>query len=308
MYDLIIIGAGPAGMTAAIYAAREKLKFLLIGQILGGQMVWSPEVSNYPGAHIMSGPELTNRFKENMDFYKVKLKQDEVLDVKKNTHKKTVLVKTRKGTYESKAVIIASGKRAKTLDVPGEKELKNKGLSYCATCDAPLYKGKTTAVIGAGNSAMEAALFLAKYSPRVWIININKQLAGDKYLSERVISNKKIRVINNAKTTEVLGKDFVEGLRYESEGKKYRLKCKGIFVEIGLVPGCGFAPSVQKNKWGEIMIFRSTNTHDENMTNIPGIFAAGDVTDIPVKQIVVSAGEGAKAALASFNYLHKLKI
>lgn len=306
MYDLIIVGAGPAGMTAAIYAARERLNFLLISLDMGGQMVWSSEVANYPGVHVMTGPDLVNKFKENMDHYKIKITQDEVLDVKKKG--KTVLVKTRKNTFESKAVIIASGKKAKKLEVPGEKELKNKGLSYCATCDAPLYKGKVVSVIGAGNSALEASLFLAKYATRVFIVSLNNQLAGEKYLKDKVLQNKKIRVINNAKTTEVLGKDFVEGLRYESEGKRYKLKCKGLFVEIGLVPGCDFCNGVQKNKWGEIMIFRSTNTHDENMTSIPGIFAAGDVTDIPVKQIVVSAGEGAKAALASFDYLHKLKI
>ncbi len=307
MYDLIIIGAGPAGMTAAIYAAREKLNFLLISLDMGGQMVWSSEVANYPGVHVMTGPDLVNKFRENMEHYKIKIKQDEVLDVRKK-HGETISVKTRKENFESKAVIIASGKKAKKLEVPGEKEMKNKGLSYCATCDAPLYKGKTTTVIGAGNSALEAALFLAKYSPRVFIVNINKSLAGEKYLRDKVLQNRKICVINNAKTTEILGKDFVEGLRYESQGKKYRLKCKGIFVEIGLVPGCDFCNIIKKNKWGEIMIFRSTATHDENMTSVKGIFAAGDVTDIPVKQIVVSAGEGAKAALASFNYLHKLKI
>ena len=305
-YDLIIIGAGPAGITAAIYAARRKIKFLLISLNLGGQIGLSPEVGNYPGVRVMSGPELVGRFQQHMKDYKIKMHQEEVVDIKKSI--KIIKVKTRKKSYEAKAVIIASGKKPKKLEVPGEKELKNKGISYCATCDAPLFKNKVVAVIGGGNSALEAAIFLSKYAVKVYLININPSLGGEKFLKDKVLQNRKIKIINNSKTTEILGREFVSGLKYENQGKINTLKVNGIFIEIGLIPGCDFVKIVKKNNWGEIMIFRSTKTHEENMTNVPGVFAAGDVTDIPAKQIVVSAGEGAKAAIAAFNYIDKLKI
>jgi len=303
MYDLIIIGAGPAGITAAIYAARRKIKFLMIGLDIGGQVSWSPEVDNYPGTPDLSGVELTKRFFGHLNDYKVKVRMEDVKDIKRKG--KVLLVQTKKNVYESKAVLIASGKKPKKLNVPGEGELLGKGLSYCATCDAPLYKDKTVAVIGGGNSGLEASLFLAKYARRVYLMDINEKLGGETYLKDKVLQNKKISYINKMKVTEILGEGFVSGLKYEREGKHMVLKLQGIFVEIGLISQCDFCEIVKRNKWGEIMIFRSTKTHEENMTSVPGVFAAGDVTDTPVKQIVVAAGEGAKAALASFEYIEK---
>lgn len=306
MYDLIIIGAGPAGMTAAIYAARRKIRFLILSMDVGGQMGWSSEVDNYPGVPDQTGIALVNKFQQHMQDYKIKIKQEEVLKLEKDKKRKICVVKTRKNIYESKAVIVASGKKPKKLEVPGEEEFTGKGVNYCATCDAPLFKDKTAAVVGGGNSGLEAALFLSKYARKVYIIDLMKKLGGEPYLRDKVLQNKKIGFIGNAKIKEISGNKFVSGLRYEQEGKEKTLKVDGVFIEIGLISKADFT-DVQKNKWGEIMLFRSTITHEENMTDTPGIFAAGDVTDIPAKQIVVAAGDGSKAALAAFNYIDKWK-
>lgn len=304
IYDLIIIGGGPAGITAAIYAAREKLKFLIITLDIGGQVVWSSEIENYPGLHL-SGIELVQKFQEHLKSYKIKIKQAEVLDLKKKG--KILQVKTKKGIYESKVIIIASGKKPKRLNVPGEDKFLGKGVNYCATCHAPSFKNKIVAVVGGGNSGLDACLFLSKYARKVYLLDINPKLDGDKILRDKVLKNRKISIMNSIKTTEILGENVMNGLKYEKNGEEKILKLDGVFIEIGLIPKCDFAKIVNKNKWGEIMIFRSTKTHEENMTSIPGIFAAGDVTDIPAKQIIVAAGEGAKAALVAFDYLNKFK-
>lgn len=303
MYDLIIIGAGPAGMTAGIYAARRKIKFLILSMDVGGQMNWSSEVNNYPGkAGALTGIELTGQFQKHLEDYKIKIKSAEILKLSKRGN--ICVVKTRSGIYESMAVIIATGKKPRKLGVPGEEKFLGKGLSYCATCDAPLYKEKVVAVIGGGNSGMEAVLFLSKYAKKVYLLEVNTKLGGEAYLRKKVLVDKKISVIVNVKVSEIFGERFVEGLKYDEGDKKMVLKLSGIFVEIGLVTKASFT-DVKKNKWGEIMLFRGTRTHNENLTSVPGIFAAGDCTDIPAKQIVAAAGDGCKAALASFDYILK---
>ena len=304
MLDLIIIGAGPAGMTAAIYAARRKIKFILLSLDVGGQMVWSPEIDNYPGIPDSTGMEIVNKFNQHLKDYKIKVKTEEVLSLTKKDN--ICIVKTNKKIYESKAVIIASGKKPKKLNVPGEDKYVGRGVSFCATCDAPLYKDKKVAVIGGGNSGMEAALFLSKYAKKVYLLNLLENLTGEPHLKEKVQEEKRISIIPKAKTLEILGNEFITGLKYIQEEKEKQINIQGVFIEVGLVTNVDFT-DVKKNKWGEIMIFRSSKTHEENMTNIPGIFAAGDVTDIPSKQIVIAAGEGAKSALASFDYINKWK-
>jgi len=300
--DLIIIGSGPAGMTAAIYAARRKIKFLILSMDIGGQMSWSSDVDNYPGIPDLAGVELVKRFNEHMKDYKIQVKNEEVLKLEKKG--KICVVKTRKNTYPSKAVIITSGKSPRKLNVPGEEKYLGKGVSYCAVCDAPLQKGKTVAVVGSGNSGLDASLFLSNYAKKVYLVDISKKITGEPYLRDKVLNNKKVSFIGNSKIKEILGNSFVNGLKYEQEGKEKILKVEGVFVEIGLVTKADFT-NVKKNKWNEIMIFRSTLTHEENMTSVPGIFAAGDCTDIPAKQIIAAAGEGAKAALAVFDYINK---
>jgi thioredoxin-disulfide reductase len=301
-YDLIIVGAGPAGMTAAIYAARRKINFLILGMDIGGQMSWSSEVENYPGTTHSTGGELVRNFQKHMEVYGVKVKPEEIIKVGKKGE--LCFVKSRNKEYLSKAVIIASGKKPKKLNVPGEDRLASKGVGYCATCDAPLYKDKVVVVVGGGNSGLEAAEFLAKYAKKVYLMESMPNLGGEAYLRDKVVKDKKVQVLTGVKIKEVKGKNFVSSLIYEEEGKDKEINVDGIFIEIGLVSKSDFI-DVQKNRWGEIMLFRSTKTHEENMTSVSGIFAAGDVTDVPAKQIVAAAGEGCKAALASFDYISR---
>ncbi|MDP2912881.1 MAG: FAD-dependent oxidoreductase [Candidatus Omnitrophota bacterium] len=297
MYDLIIIGAGPAGITAAVYAARKRLQFLVLTGDIGGQAAWSGDIENYTGYQFITGPDLTAKFEEHMRKYNVPVKErEEALEVKKTGG--AIKVRTAKGEYESKTVIIASGKVSKELGVPGEKEFKNKGLTYCATCDGPLFGGKAVAVIGGGNSALDAALQLIKIARHVYMINITPYLGGDAIMRQKVESSEVVTVINNARVTAVVGDNMVSGIMIKREERIEPLAVQGVFVEIGLKPNSGFAKDVEKNEYDEIKV------NCLNQTNVPGIFAAGDVTDVPEKQIVIAAGEGSKAALAAFKYLN----
>ena len=300
MYDLIIIGAGPAGITASVYAARKMLDFLVISRDIGGQATLSGDIENYTGYQFITGPELAAKFEEHMRKYGIRLKEgEEAVEIKKADN--VIYVKTDKDTYESKAAIIASGKRSRELNVPGEQEFKNKGLTYCATCDGPLFKGKDVAVIGGGNSALDAALQLVRIAKRVYIINIASALVGDPIMREKVLESNIATVMNDAQVTAIAGNNMVSGIRVKSQGKEELLAVQGIFVEIGLIPNSEFAKDIEKNKSGEIKV----NPYNE--TNIPGVFAAGDVTDVPEKQIIIAAGEGAKASLSAFGYLAQHK-
>ena len=302
--ELVIIGAGPAGITAAIYAARGKLDFLVISKDIGGQTLLSSEVENYTGYHFLKGSDLVKKFEEHLKDYKINLKLgEEVRDIKRKG--KIFEIKTDKSNYLTKTIIIASGKKSRKLNVPGEERLYNRGLTYCAICDAPLFQDKTVAVVGGGNSALDATLQLIKIAKKIYLINISPQPKGEKIRIERIKQSNKVTILNNAKTTEILGNKFVTGLKLIQNNEEQELNVQGVFVEIGLIPNSDFAKIVKKNKWNEIMIKRTTVTMQENMTNIPEIFAAGDVTDIPAKQIIVAAGEGAKALLAVSNYLNK---
>jgi len=296
MFDLIIIGAGPAGITASVYAARKKMDFLVITKDVGGQTALSGDIENYTGYQFITGPELTAKFQEHMRKFNIQLKEnEEVVNLKKIGNK--VLVESNKGTYEAKTAIVASGKRSRELNVPGEKEFKNKGLTYCATCDAPLFQGKVVAVIGGGNSAMDATLQLIKIAKHIYLINIAPQLSGDPIMQERVFASNIVKVLNNTQVISVLGDKFVTGIKIKSQEKEETLTVGGVFVEIGLIPNSEFAKELELNEFKEIKI------NSRNETNAPGIFAAGDVTDIAEKQIIIAAGEGSKACLSAFRYL-----
>ncbi len=298
--DLIIVGAGPAGITAAVYAARKKMKLLIISKDIGGQTAWSGDIENYTGYQFVSGPELVEKFEEHMKKYDIGVQEnEEAVEVKKN--ETLVYVKTDKSEYKAKAVIIASGKRSRELDVSGEKEFKNKGLTYCATCDGPLFSGKDVAVIGGGNSALDAALQLMKIAKKVYIINITQQLTGDPVEQDKLQKGTNVKILNGSQVTAVLGDKMVTGIKIKRGDKEEGLAVQGIFVEIGLYPNSGFAPDVEKNNQGEIKV------DPFNRTSVPGVFAAGDVTDVPEKQIIIAAGEGAKATLGAFRYLSRLK-
>ncbi|MBN1912800.1 MAG: FAD-dependent oxidoreductase, partial [Candidatus Omnitrophica bacterium] len=251
---------------------------------------------NYTGYQFISGPELAVKFEEHLRKFDITLKEnEEAVQISKIDNK--VIVKTVKGSYEAKSAIISSGKKSRELGVPGEKEYKNKGLTYCATCDGPIFAGKDVAVIGGGNSALDAALQLINLASRVYIINNTVSLGGDAVMREKLQTSEKATVLNSSKVVSVFGDKMVSGIRIDREGKKEYLAVKGIFVEIGLVPNSDFAEGIEKNQAGEIKV----NCYNE--TNVLGIFAAGDVTDVPEKQIIIAAGEGAKASLGAFRYL-----
>lgn len=296
MNDLIIIGAGPAGITAAVYAARKNLSILVITKDIGGQAAISGDVENYTGYQFITGPELSLKFEEHMRKYNVQVKENEEV-VKFAGKGSTFVVTSSKAEYEAKTIIVASGKRSRELNVPGEKEFKNKGLTYCATCDGPLFAQKEVAVIGGGNSSLDAAIQLMNIAKKVYIVNINPELKGDAIMREKVRANNKVTIFNNSQVKAVLGNKMVSGLKIKREGNEETLSVRGIFVEIGLIPNSEFAKTLDRNEFDEIKV------NSRNETNISGIFAAGDVTDVPEKQIVIACGEGSKASLSAFKYL-----
>ncbi|OGC18773.1 hypothetical protein A2310_02675 [candidate division WOR-1 bacterium RIFOXYB2_FULL_37_13] len=297
MKDILIIGAGPAGITSAVYAARKGLSICIVSKDIGGQAAWSSNIENYTGYQFITGPDLVQKFRNHLEQYKFDILEGvEVVKVEKKEKDFKALLSTGE-IIEAKTIIVASGKKPKTLNVPGEKEFTGKGIAYCATCDAPVFSGKTTAVAGGGNSALDAALQLAKISPKVYLINIADKLTGDTVMAEKIKQFSNVEILNDAKITEVFGDKFLKGLKVVVAGKERVLEVEGIFVEIGLVPNSNFIDYVDKNEIGEI------NINCGSETSCPGIFAAGDVTSIPDKQIIIAAGEGSKAALAAYRYL-----
>jgi len=298
MLDLIIIGAGPAGITASVYAARKKINFIVLTLDIGGQAIWSSEVENYTGHQLITGAELAAKFEQHMRQYKVTVCENEpAIMVEKAAD--FFEIKTAKSSYQARTVIIASGKRSRELKVPGEKEFKNKGLTYCATCDGPLFAGKDVAVIGGGNSALDAALQLIPIVPKVYIINQAAVLSGDAIMRQKVENADNVVVLNGTIVSAVLGNKMVTGIKVKQNNREQEIPAQGVFVEIGLFPNSDFAPLVKKNDLGEIEV------DCRNSTNVEGVFAAGDVTTVPEKQIIIAAGEGAKAALSAFKYLSR---
>lgn len=304
MYDTIIIGAGPAGMTAAIYTARKKLNTLVLSKNVGGQMVWSSDVENYSGFSVITGADLTVKFDQHMESLKddLELKLDtEVVSIEKNITSFAV-TDTKGEIYYSKSIIIASGKNPRHLGVEGEKELFGKGVAICATCDAPLYKQKVVAVVGGGNSAMDSIMALSKVAKQVYAINVNSDFSGDSILKNKISTLPNVKIYNQTKTTKIAGDSFVTGIEVQTFGQEpVLLPVDGIFIEIGYEPSVAFADLVEKNEKNEIKV------DGDLQTSVAGIFAAGDINDAWGEQIVIAAGEGAKAAMAVSNYLARLK-
>lgn len=303
MYDLIIIGGGPAGMTAAVYAARKKMDTLLLTKDFGGQPMWTMEIENYMGYQFITGPELMAKFEEQVRRFSVKIQYEEVIGIVTNSDG-TFTVKSTEGEYQSKTVIVASGKRPRRLNVPGELEFTGRGVSYCATCDGPLFAGKTVAVVGGGNSALQAAIEVSAVAEKVYLIAIAEYNA-DPVVIDKMKEAANITELMYCETKGIYGQQTVEKIvvREKDAKEDTELAVQGVFVEIGLIPNSEYAEGVvDLNGQKEVV------TDCRTQTNVPGLFAAGDVTIGPDKQIVIAAGDGSKAALVAFDYLlHKRK-
>ncbi len=302
MYDLIIIGAGPAGLSAAVYAARQQLNTLVISKDVGGQTAISSNVENYLGFDSIAGSELSQRFLEQVEKYSqfVELKIGETV-IKLEKGNNSFRVTSANGTYESLAVIIASGKLPRHLNVPGENQLSKKGVTYCVTCDGPLFKGKDVAVIGGGNSALDGAVQLLKIARKIYVVTINPEMMGDNILKKIVSGSPKVEVITSASTLAILGDKIVTGVKLNIGGKERTINVQGVFIEIGSLPSTDFAALIRKNEWNEVVI------DEYNKASVDGLFAAGDVTQVAEKQTIVAAGEGAKAAIKAIEYVTKKK-
>ena len=300
LYDTIIIGAGIAGLTAAIYASRERRKFEIISADFGGQFLESGEVYNYPGIVETTGVDFNSVMQEQMKFNNIKVKESRVKKIEMGDH--TFKVITKKKTYETRTVIIATGARPRYLGIPGEADFSNKGLTYCAICDGPLFKGKKVAVIGGGDSALEAVHFLENIVSKIYLIVLGGELVAHEYLKEYIKSNKKVKVIYNAKTNQILGDKFLTGMIYEQKGKMKELKVEGVFVEIGRVPNTDFVKEIVKlDKHNHIEIDCYGNT------SVPGIFAAGDCASGHEYQLIIAGGQGCMAFIKAMRYLARQK-
>jgi len=301
LFDLIIIGGGPAGVTAGIYAARKKLKTLIITKEWGGQIITASDIQNWPGEKSISGVDLMEKMIEHLKNFEIKTKEDrEVIDLEKKG-KNFIIRDNKNREYETKTVIIATGKIPRALNIPGEKEFKNKGISICSTCDAPIFKDKEVAVIGGGNAGFDTAFDLTKCAKKIYVLEFLEKMQGDLATKEKLQKTGKVKFFTNVAVKEIKGRDFVESLVYENRdsGKDTELKIQGVFIAIGLEAKAGFAEGlVIFDKIGEIIIDKKNNS-----TKTPGIFAAGDITDTKYEQVVIACGEGSKAALSVYDYL-----
>lgn len=329
MYDLIIIGGGPAGIAGGIYAARKKIKTLLITDTFGGQSLPASDIQNYVGIKSISGLELAQKLEEHLRAQSEIdiVDSDLVIKIEKNppggrggfsarggpqpkadesrTQASGWKIKTKKGkTFESKTILVASGSRRKKLNIPGEAEFEGRGVAYCSTCDAPLFKNKTAAVIGGGNVGFETVIDLMPYAKKIYLLEFTENLKGDPTTQAKILtSKKKTEIITMAKATKIIGDKFVNALEYEDRktGKVNQLKTDAVFVAVGWVPNSDFVKDIcELNKFGEIIVDSKIQK-----SSTEGIWAAGDVADVLYKQNNISVGDGIKAVLNIYDYLNK---
>ena len=299
MYDAIIIGAGPAGMTAAIYAARRAMKTLLITKNIGGQMIWASSFENYPGFKEISATELIAKMEEQVKALGVEIKLGEVKEITKLSDE-NFSVAVGEEIFQAKTVVTALGADHRQLGVPGEKALAGKGVAYCANCDGPLFRNKIVAVIGGGNSALDAAEVLAKIASKVYLIHQFPQFQGFEALEKKVRAQENIEIILENKIAEIKGDKKVTGIKLKNlkDNSESEIIVDGIFVEIGFEVKTDLVASlVALNEKKEIIV------DEKGATSLTGLFAAGDTTNTPFKQIVTAAGSGAIAALGAYEYL-----
>jgi thioredoxin reductase (NADPH) len=300
VYDLIIIGGGPAGLTAAVYAGRAALKALLLGGVTpGGQIANTDRVENYPGfPEGISGAELAMRFQSQAEHFVTKLANDFVAEVDFSASPFTV--KTHSETYQGRAVIVATGAYPRRLGVPGEKEYFGRGVSTCATCDGFFYKERRVVVVGGGDSAIDEGLFLTKFASEVIVIHRRDELRATKSLQERAFANPKMRFVWDSVVEEILGEDTVTGVRVRNvkTGETSVIETDGVFIYVGLIPGTKlFEGQLELTEQGYIVV----DSHQR--TSVPGVFAAGDVQSPDFRQVVIAAGAGAKAVIEADRYL-----
>jgi len=301
MYDLIIIGAGPAGMTAAIYALRQRINILMITKEFGGQVGRKAvTIENYPGLEAIPGPELIRKIKKQAKGKGLKIKLGEVDKIKEKENIFSVVLVNGE-EFKGRAVIIASGADPRPLEVPGEKEFIGKGVSYCSVCDGPVFQDKEVAVVGGGNAGFESAIFLSNYVKKIYIIEYVPEVAADKENQEVLEKNKNVKIITNAAVKEIKGDNFVKGIIYKDRktGEEKEISVEGVFIEIGTQPATSFANGlVEFNERDEIKVEFETY-----QTKTAGLFAVGDANVGRFKQIITACGEGAVAAQSILNYL-----
>lgn len=282
-------------MSAALYSSRRALKTLLISRDIGGQISKTPEIENYPGIDRISGIELANRLKVQAEKFGTKIIFEETSRISKLKDK--FIIETLRNKYEAKSVILASGKKPRELGVPGENEFKGRGVSYCATCDVPFFKNKTLIVVGGGNSAIDASLLASKYCKKVYLIHRRDSFVGEEILINKMKETENIEIIYSDEVTEILGDTVVKSIKLKS-GKE--VETDGIIVEVGFVVDHSLVEGLVKLDQKKQVLVNNVQE-----TSTPGIFAAGDLTETPYKQIVISAGEGVKAALSAYDYLQR---
>ena len=300
MYDIIIIGSGPAGLSAAIYAQRACLDTIVIEKngISGGQVLNTWEVDNYPGFPGVTGFELSRQFREHANKLGARVVQDEVVQVELSGNVKKVVCEEE--TYEARCVILASGAHHRTLEVPGEEELRGAGVSYCATCDGAFFRGRTVAVVGGGDAALEDAIFLARMCEKVYIVHRRDKLRGAKRLQERLQALENIEFVWNSETAAIEGNGQVEALRLRQTktGEEKRLDVDGVFIAVGIAPESElYAGQIELDEQGYI------RADESGQTSVPGVFAAGDVRTKALRQILTAASDGANCVASAERYL-----
>lgn len=304
VYDQIILGGGPAGLTAAVYSARKRVDLLIITEDIGGQMLWTSEVENYMGFHYISALDLIEKFHTQVEQFPIALLPENGA-VALSKVNQTIYVTTRRGErYAARTLIIASGKRSRPLGIESEKKFVGRGVTYCSVCDIPSFKGMDVAVMGGGNSGLTAVIDCMDIVNHVYCINNSETLKADPVLVERARQASNVDFLLGYAIKEICGDDCVRSIILENKGSSEvsEIPVRGVFVEVGLIPNTEFAAGfLTLNKWNEIIVDSGCRT------NVDAIYAAGDVTDVPEKQIIVAAGEGAKASLAAYNCLIRYK-
>lgn len=297
-YDVIIVGGASAGLTAALYTGRQGLSTLVITKDIGGQALLTNDIQNYPGYDQIGGFELMNKFQEQVTKYGVEFAYDEVTSIESG-EEESFGITTPFASYSAEALILAFGKTPRDLGVPGEEKYKGRGVSYCAVCDGPLYKGSRVAVVGNGDQAIEAANYLSGITEKVYVVQSSKKPLGDEEMIDALGRGGKVSFVNGAKVVSIDGGFTTDRINVRSsEGEESTIDVSGVFIENGYITKTAFVKElVDLNSQGEIIVDKFCATSSK------GIFAAGDVTDVPYKQAIISAGQGSTAALSAYNYI-----